>query len=360
MNTPSTLPADSVRSAITTCPSRVDGLEIAAVTLVSLLITAFCYVFTFFVLFVFLSPVVTILSSGNVLLGRGDAGDFSALGALPLVLFVYSLLGYRLTNGKTVVGLKLYSFVALWCVWTVALAGLAYVGILSVNNFIVLVIANAVAVSLGCLGDRLLPAPREKKIKIRTDLQWFGFIAAQSLVVAIVGIPAFVAFVYCTVSVSQQADHIAFCGKAAPAASYVNLDGGTWELGDQKGKVVLLNFMDRSSGSEYVMLPALTQISEKFGDRSDFTMASISLESGKTTWFDEQEVDWALLKDESLSNEAFQRGCGLALPRTFLIDQDGIVRSVFHEGLWGQDFSLEGDVLPQVEQEIAQLLDSKK
>jgi len=234
-----------------------------------------------------LAPVVTILSGGEVLLGRMDAGGYSALWSLPVVLLGYSLFLTRTTpNGRT------HLLLALW----------------GVGNFI----------------GSLLPAPRSKKPKIRTDLQWLGFFGLQALVILPLGFCALFGFVCCISYANQYADQIGFVGKLAPAVCLETVDGGTWTLEEHKGKVVLLEFEDRGSRFDEISMLALSQISNKFGGRSDFVMASVA---GRKWWNDkddssseQQECDWPLLTVDRHQSKGFQRGSSsnpVSFPRRF-------------------------------------------
>ena len=356
MNTSSELQSDSTGSTAVIKPSPVEAVEIAALTLGGFVTTAIFYVMVFVCSLQLLAPVVTILSGGEVLLGRMDAGGYSALWSLPVVLLGYSLFLTRTTpNGRT------HLLLALWGVWTAITFALAYIGFLSVTHFIILAIANAVALALGNFIGSLLPAPRSKKPKIRTDLQWLGFFGLQALVILPLGFCALFGFVCCISYANQYADQIGFVGKLAPAVCLETVDGGTWTLEEHKGKVVLLEFEDRGSRFDEISMLALSQISNKFGGRSDFVMASVA---GRKWWNDkddssseQQECDWPLLTVDRHQSKGFQRGSSSNQQKTFLIDRDGVVRSVFHgDFLVGEDSSLDAEALANFETEIEELL----
>jgi thiol-disulfide isomerase/thioredoxin len=125
---------------------------------------------------------------------------------------------------------------------------------------------------------------------------------------------------------SGAAPTVAQVGAPAPAVKLSVLDGGSADLAQDRGKVVLVNFWATWCEPCKAEMPGLQQLDQKL--RSDsFVMYPVNMqEDGAAIAPFRKEIQFNLpvLMDE---NGAVTRSFGVrALPATFLIDRSGIVR----------------------------------
>jgi thiol-disulfide isomerase/thioredoxin len=115
--------------------------------------------------------------------------------------------------------------------------------------------------------------------------------------------------------------------KPAPELVLTKVDGsGTISLGEQKGKVVLVDLWATWCGPCIAELPHLQALSDKYGPE-DFLMLGIVLESGDPEdiqeFVTEKEVRYPQVLGEDGTKESF--GPFLGFPTKYLIDRKGRV-----------------------------------
>ena len=115
-------------------------------------------------------------------------------------------------------------------------------------------------------------------------------------------------------------------GGAAPPLALEDLSGRSHNLTDYKGKVVLVNFWATWCEPCRAEMPELQQLAQSLRDRP-FTLYSVNLQEDAPTidpFRGQVGFTQPVLLDEDGS---VTRGYGVrALPATFLIDQQGILR----------------------------------
>ncbi len=128
-------------------------------------------------------------------------------------------------------------------------------------------------------------------------------------------------------------------GKPAPNFELQQLDGAKWRLGDQKGKIIVLDFWASWCGPCMHGMPLVEAI-VKERNREDCIWVGVNIEESDIrarTAIERLGIQSPILLDEfgGVAKEYQAR----AIPLTVIIDRDGIVRHTF---VGADDSSLEG------------------
>ncbi|ANI90398.1 hypothetical protein A9P82_14545 [Arachidicoccus ginsenosidimutans] len=118
-------------------------------------------------------------------------------------------------------------------------------------------------------------------------------------------------------------------GIKAPVFSQPDINGKMVSLNDFKGKYVLVDFWASWCSGCRAENPRLVKVYEKYKDRG-FTIVSISLDdaSTKAAWITAIKKDglvWTNVSDLQRSNAAAKLYGVTLIPRTFLIDPNGVI-----------------------------------
>lgn len=118
----------------------------------------------------------------------------------------------------------------------------------------------------------------------------------------------------------------------APDFSLPDAQGGTIQLSDYRGKVVLVDFWTTYCGACKIEIPWFTEFQNSYRDRG-FTVLGVSLdeEGWKVLrpFIEEKDINYPVVLG---GDEVADRYGVQALPTTFLIDRDGRI-TVTHTGL---------------------------
>jgi peroxiredoxin len=150
----------------------------------------------------------------------------------------------------------------------------------------------------------------------------------------------------CTAPTSASIPRDSRLGQPAPDFALPNLAGETVRLSDLRGQVVLVNFWGTYCPPCKEEMPDLQQLYERHG-LAGFTMLAVDVEEPAgvvRTFRDQYSLTFPiLLSDDASVNPTF----GIrALPTSWLVDQAGVLRSVWV-----------GPVpVPEVEKQIEELL----
>jgi peroxiredoxin len=124
----------------------------------------------------------------------------------------------------------------------------------------------------------------------------------------------------------------ALVGKAAPDFELPKVDGPTFRLSQQRGKIVVLDFWASWCGACIEVLPQITQMAEQFKGEDVLLVAVNLQENPRTirTALDRLHVNPMVALDESGS--VAQKYGATAIPQTVIIDRAGRVARVFVGG----------------------------
>jgi peroxiredoxin len=144
----------------------------------------------------------------------------------------------------------------------------------------------------------------------------------SAFLVALLLVPSF--------AVASSSDVGPNIGKKAPSFELNSLDGKKVGLSDYSGKVVLLNFWASWCGPCKAEMPSLNALYTELKDR-DFVVLAVSIDSSEgpvRSFRTEKGLAFPILMDPE-KEVYFDDYAVFALPTSFLIDADGVVREKF-------------------------------
>ena len=130
----------------------------------------------------------------------------------------------------------------------------------------------------------------------------------------------------------------------APDFTLPTLEGPNLRLGEQQGKVVLVNFWASWCGPCRQEMPALEELHRRYS-RLGFTVLGVNVEQDPDNargYLDDLPVSFPVLLDSQ--NEVTRTYQVSAMPSTVIVDRDGRVRYI-HEGYSPGDEALYQDVV---------------
>lgn len=110
-------------------------------------------------------------------------------------------------------------------------------------------------------------------------------------------------------------------GKQAPAFELPLVDGGTMKLADLRGHIVILDFWATWCGPCLAEIPHLKAVQQQ---HSDVRLVGVSTEEQDT--LKASPTGYPVLRDEDMT--AWRDYFVMAVPTTFVIDEQGVVRHV--------------------------------
>ena len=117
-------------------------------------------------------------------------------------------------------------------------------------------------------------------------------------------------------------------GKPAIDFHVKDVNGGDLSLENYRGKIVLLDFWAVWCAPCRAETPHLKRAYETFKDR-EFEIVGISLDHEKSkllAYIEEHDIAWPQFLNETGENDIAQKYKVMAIPQTFLIDHEGVIR----------------------------------
>lgn len=159
---------------------------------------------------------------------------------------------------------------------------------------------------------------RKKTRRKHSIVEILGFAAIGIFVVGIV----WLAFFTPSQPPSQTVTHA-----LAPDFTLTDVDGHTFRLSDQQGKVVVLEFMRTTCSACVAESPHLRELRARFG--GDVVMVMISVDpTGDTDgvlrdYRNQNVMGWTAIGDKA---QIYQKYAVQATPTIFIIDKDGYIK----------------------------------
>lgn len=133
----------------------------------------------------------------------------------------------------------------------------------------------------------------------------------------------------------RRQDRSPFLDQAAPDFSTSTLDGSSWRLADQRGKVVVLDFWASWCKPCIEAIPTLRDVYRRHREHPDFVMMGVSVDSERaalTRSIERHDVEWAQLYEDG---EGWKMSVARlyrvrAIPHVVVIDRQGVVRAYPH------------------------------
>ena len=127
-------------------------------------------------------------------------------------------------------------------------------------------------------------------------------------------------------------------GALAPPIVSTTIAGRPWRLADQRGKVVVLDFWATWCKPCINSMPMLERIQKEYGGRSDFAMASVSIDQDRSaleTFLKTHEVHSLILfeNDAGPKNSVARQFEVTAVPSLWIVNKSGYIaaKHVFEE-----------------------------
>ena len=165
---------------------------------------------------------------------------------------------------------------------------------------------------------------RKKAKRKRSATETLGLVALGIFVVAIIWLAFFT---------SPQGPGQTTTVTRATEFTLTDVDGNVFRLADQRGKVVVLEFMRTTCGACITQEPYLRELRSRLGN--DVVMVMISVDpTGDTDGIlrshrDENVMGWIAIRDTA---QIYKEYSVQATPTIFIIDKDGYIR-YRHEGV---------------------------
>lgn len=123
-----------------------------------------------------------------------------------------------------------------------------------------------------------------------------------------------------------------FLGKPAPKATTTTLDGKTWSLANQKGKVVLIDFWATWCGPCVRAMPEMKNIYAKYKDHPNFVMVGTAMDRNANDvkkFITSENIPWLQLHEPGKDwNNSFSDAFNVkSIPSIWIIDQNGVVKA---------------------------------
>lgn len=129
---------------------------------------------------------------------------------------------------------------------------------------------------------------------------------------------------------SREAWDGQFLNKPAPPITTTGLDGSSWKLADQRGKVVLIDFWATWCGPCRESMPNLKELYRTYSPRKDFVMVGVSIDEKAGVvqqYVRGNDIRWPILFEPRAAwkNSAAQALGIEAIPSMWVVDKQGNV-----------------------------------
>jgi len=165
---------------------------------------------------------------------------------------------------------------------------------------------------------------RKKAKRKRSPIEILGFVVIGAFLAGLLWLAFFT---------PPQSPNQTTTQPLATGFTLTDVDGNIFRLSDQRGKIVVLEFMRTTCSACITQEPYLRELRSKFGD--DVVMAMISVDpSGDTESLlrshrDQNLMGWIAIRDTA---QIYKGYSVQATPTIFIIDKDGYIQ-YHHEGV---------------------------
>lgn len=161
------------------------------------------------------------------------------------------------------------------------------------------------------------------------------------------GVATVVLFALIAVLATSRVDHnnlgsSPLLGKVAPNILGNTADGGSFDLADERGRWVVVNFFATTCVPCVIEHPELVAFDEEHAPVGDASVVSIAFSDSARNveeFFEQNGGDWAVLNEDT-GRHAITYGVA-AVPETYLVSPQGVVTTKFIGGITQADIEAE-------------------
>src|ERR1700760_4013758 len=133
--------------------------------------------------------------------------------------------------------------------------------------------------------------------------------------------------------------------KVMPELGMRKLDGGTWKMAEQRGRVVLVNYWASWCGPCWEETPGLIRLSKDLGPQG-LAVVGVAVDEGGTAKVKKFVEEFRVPYPVALPEPGSQMAYGMAgVPTTILVDRVGRVAKTYVGAVRQGDFKTDVDVL---------------
>lgn len=172
-------------------------------------------------------------------------------------------------------------------------------------------------------------------------------------------IPILMIVIAATLIIAAYAGAALSTGGKAPDFTLPILDGKTFTLSEQSGKVVVLDIWSTMCPPCRAEIPYLVAANKKLRDKG-VVFVGVALDRSKESlrgFVKNEKIDYTIALDPSASKIGSDYKV-TSIPATYIIDKHGVIRA-FHSGFPYSDKGAQKAAIAEIEKEVSDLLAEK-